>query len=163
MRICRQFYMTKNKKKELCWLNKFNFTPQACCRIFKQRKLCVCVTVYSAWLLEHWYLLLTCANKNEVWYNYQLLECTSNTNRDALIHVSEGKEQRETEQNSDTAFMFPCYTSDSLSLLQTQIFAGFSHVLHKVVWFWLPAPRWRFLPLGHPCEKGSQAWVRQQD
>ncbi len=44
------FMWLKTKKKELCWLNKFNFTPQARCRIFKQRKLCVCVyRVLDCW------------------------------------------------------------------------------------------------------------------
>lgn len=54
------------------------------------------------------------------------------------------------EENKGEAFMFPCYTSDSPVIIVTKILAKFSHILHKVMWFWLPTQRWGFSLLTVP-------------
>jgi len=135
--ICGQFHVTGNHKKIL-----FNFTPQACCCIFKQRKLCKCVCVACGcrdtsicfWTVPIKVILMQLSGP----WMYQQHKQRSTDN----MRGKSREKKRAREQNTEKGFMFPCYTSDSLSLLQ--IFAGFSHVPQKAVRFWLPATRWGF-------------------
>lgn len=136
MKMCGKFYVTLNKKRAL--LNKqLDSTLWACCRHFKHK------TAMWVSMVLNWCSLCLWAVTKKGWFD-TTIRCFfffHLQDKQMLAHFSErtlllGQKGEKTDFKS----------LRNSTLLQTQICADLSHILHKVLWFWFALPSFGFCP-----------------